>query len=172
MTMSDRIAVMNDGNFEQVGTPDDLYDRPANRFVAQFIGSPAMNFLLCEVVASDGEDVTVSIENTEVVLETGPNDLSPGDQVELGFRPEAVELDPREGYVSGTVSIVERIDDRMLATIDGPQGEVMATVPSDRSLAEDEDVMISFSGARTHLFDVESGENVQRQRDEAATPEV
>jgi multiple sugar transport system ATP-binding protein len=86
MTMADRIVVLNAGRIEQVGTPEDLYDRPANLFVAGFIGSPAMNFL-CGSVQHDGSLLTDS--GLRLPL---PRDLPAGQRVTLGVRPEHVRL--------------------------------------------------------------------------------
>ena len=90
MTMADRIVVMHDGVVEQVGAPLELYDRPANLFVASFLGSPAMNFIAGRLTAagafiSDDGSVTLSPQNAP---------RRPGAQVICGFRPEAIVLDP------------------------------------------------------------------------------
>ena len=92
MTMADRIVVMRDGIIEQVGSPLDLYNRPANQFVAGFLGSPRMNFLSANVTALEGGMVTLKIDSVPEAL-TLPTDessasLAIGDTVRLGFRPE------------------------------------------------------------------------------------
>jgi multiple sugar transport system ATP-binding protein len=91
MTMADRIVVLRDGKVEQIGAPLEVYDRPANLFVAGFIGSPAMNVLSGEVVAA-GDGVGVRMPDG-TTLQLGPrDDLRPGQPVRCGIRPEHVVL--------------------------------------------------------------------------------
>ncbi len=96
LIMSDRVAVMNEGRIEQAGTPSDLYDRPANRFVAGFIGES--NFFDAAVTAVNGRDVAVRIAGTEVL---GVSERTPGigAHVVLAVRPEKIGF--REGGVPG-----------------------------------------------------------------------
>jgi multiple sugar transport system ATP-binding protein len=89
MTMADRIVVMYDGIIEQIGTPLELYDRPANLFVAGFIGSPAMNMIKGKI---DG-DSFVADNGTRIPLSMVPGN-SAGRSVTLGVRPEHLSLDP------------------------------------------------------------------------------
>jgi ABC-type sugar transport system ATPase subunit len=109
MTMGDRIAVMNDGVLEQVGTPEELYERPANRFVAGFIGSPAMSFF---DAAAAGEDGGVRLRGDAVELHL-PDTAGLPAAVTVGVRPEAARLwDGRSGIVGplrGTVAYVEAL---------------------------------------------------------------
>jgi ABC-type sugar transport system ATPase subunit len=108
MTMGDRIAVMNDGVLEQVGTPEELYERPANRFVAGFIGSPAMSFFEAEASPQDG-GVRLRGEAVDVLLGAAP-ELSGG--VTVGVRPEAARLWGGRGIAGplrGTVAYVEAL---------------------------------------------------------------
>jgi spermidine/putrescine transport system ATP-binding protein len=91
LTMSDRIAVMNGGHIEQLGTPEDLYDRPATRFVAGFIGTT--NLLSGTVVGRDGGVTTVQLAHGELTGTT-MNGLAAGQPVELCVRPEAITLRP------------------------------------------------------------------------------
>ncbi len=103
MTMADKIVVMQDGRIEQIGTPLDLYDRPANRFVAGFIGSPSMNMLSGAVVRDDA-GVWVETEGTRLAAPDDP-DLTAGRKVTFGIRPEHLELGDQGLPV--TVSVVE-----------------------------------------------------------------
>ena len=94
MTMADRIVVMRDGNVEQIGTPLDLYDGPANTFVATFIGSPAMN-LLNGTIGGTGEAPGVRHRRRRQPGRSPPGSRSrPGTEVLYGIRPEALRLDP------------------------------------------------------------------------------
>src|SRR4051794_8094148 len=105
MTMADVIVILRDGTIEQIGKPLAVYDRPANLFVAQFIGSPAMNMLSGEVEARDGR-LELRTESLAVPLPEAFG-LAPGQAVVLGIRPEHLKLDPGPGEIRATVSTVE-----------------------------------------------------------------
>jgi spermidine/putrescine transport system ATP-binding protein len=94
LTMSDRIAVMNRGKVEQLGTPEELYERPTTRFVADFIGTT--NLLLGTVASIDGDVAFVTLTSSETCA-VGRSDLVVGRQIELSVRPESVELRPSNG---------------------------------------------------------------------------
>ncbi len=103
MTMANRIVVMRDGMIEQTGSPLDLYNRPANIFVAGFLGAPRMNFLAGKIEAAIGDQVTLSIDGSTQVLSFPAQDFknlaSPGTPIRLGFRPEAALTEECEGLV-------------------------------------------------------------------------
>jgi spermidine/putrescine transport system ATP-binding protein len=101
LTMSDRIAVMNGGRIEQLGTPEELYDRPASRFVAGFIGTT--NLLSGTVVAREGGVTTVRLAQGELTGTT-MNGLAAGQPVELCIRPEAITLRPAAGEAPGALT--------------------------------------------------------------------
>jgi multiple sugar transport system ATP-binding protein len=165
MTMSDRIFVLNDGRVEQRGSPDDLYTRPKNTFVASFIGNPSMNFLDGDVRSMDGEKLELLIEGAEFEFDVNViEDATVNDEVVIGFRPEVVEVytDTERGDLRGELSLVERIGDRVLASIDGPSGEIRATVPADNALEEQEPISFSFQYSSVHIFDKDSEEIVAR----------
>jgi len=154
LSMSDRVAIMNDGNILSVDTPDNVYHYPENRFVASFIGNPSMNFVDATIDAADGETVAVTFQGTTIELDA--TDVEPeGDTAIVGFRPEAITLhhDSSEGYFDGRLELVERIGDRKLATIDGPKGEVRAIASPDVTLQEGERVSVSFPPEKAHVFD-------------------
>ena len=127
MTMADRIVVMRDGIIEQVGSPLDLYNRPANQFVAGFLGSPRMNFLSATVTAISGGMVTFKVDAIAETL-TLPTDassanLAVGDVVRLGFRPEVAQAGLGEGLVLPTrVRVVESLGRETLVYADA--GEI------------------------------------------------
>jgi len=167
MTMSDRIFVLNDGQIEQRGTPDDLYRHPRNVFVASFIGNPSMNFLDGEVNSIDDEILELLVEEAEFSLPVERiSAAEETDDIVMGFRPETVEVynDTEQGDLTGELSLVERIGDRVLATIDRPSGEVRATVSADNSLEELTPVSFSFDHSDVHVFDDSTGEIVARGR--------
>lgn len=99
MTMADKIVVMRDGRIEQVGAPLDLYDHPVNRFVAGFLGSPAMNFFPATAI-SDG------FELQDGQKLTARHNLPEGREVEIGLRPEKLSIDP-DGPLKARVQLIE-----------------------------------------------------------------
>jgi iron(III) transport system ATP-binding protein len=104
MTLSDRIVVMNQGEIEQVGTPEEIYARPRTKFVADFIGKQT-NFLTGEVVEKDGAKVKVNVWG-KIMTFHGYDGLRKGDQVLLVVRPEMIHLSPHEGTFEGQVNLV------------------------------------------------------------------
>src|SRR5258708_4665735 len=108
MSMSDRIAIMKDGEILQIAAPDEIYDRPCNRFVAEFIGDPPINIVACDVAQAAG-GVVVSTA-LHAGLELGRRDLAAGRHL-LGFRPHDVEIGPAAvpGSAAATVRFVEAL---------------------------------------------------------------
>ncbi len=123
MTMADRIVVMNEGRIDQIGTPLELYNRPANRFVAGFLGSPRMNFLRARTCGADRTTVALEIDGSdekfEVPLCAGAVAPASGDPVTIGIRPEAF-VDHGEGRLGfpGTAAVVENLGRESLIYLD------------------------------------------------------
>ena len=127
MTMGDRIAVMNDGVLEQIGTPEDLYERPANTFVGGFIGSPAMTFFTATAEAN-GDGTRLTAGGVDVVV-PGANGLPR--EVTVGVRPECARIwDPSHpgmiGPVAGEVAFVEALGRETFVGVD--VGEIRVVV--------------------------------------------
>lgn len=152
--MGTRIAVMHQGLLQQVDTPQAVYDRPANTFVATFIGSPPMNLIRGEIDAGGSrfaaEGVTVALPSGAV---TGPR------PVLLGIRPE--HLRPTAGEpdssVSGTVDVVEPLGSDLLVTLRAGAGAQIARVEPHLTLAAGDAIRLAVSAERACLFDVETG---------------
>ena len=104
MTLSDRIVVMNQGEIEQVGTPEEIYARPRTKFVADFIGKQT-NFLTGEVVERDSGKIKVKVWDKVITFDR-QNDFKKGDKVLLVARPEMIDLSSREGTFEGEVNLV------------------------------------------------------------------
>ena len=104
MTLSDRIVVMNQGEIEQVGTPEEIYAKPKTKFVADFIGKQT-NFLTGEVIEKDDGKPSVKVWDKVVTFDR-PDEFKKGDSVLLVIRPEMVDLSSREGTFEGEVSLV------------------------------------------------------------------
>jgi multiple sugar transport system ATP-binding protein len=110
MTLADRIVVLSAGRIEQVGTPLELYDHPANLFVAGFIGSPKMNFIAAEVVEGSSSHALVRLQNgVQIRCDVDASRTSPGDKVTLGVRPEHLHQGSDSNTVEARVTFVESL---------------------------------------------------------------
>ncbi|WP_101296102.1 ABC transporter ATP-binding protein [Halegenticoccus soli] len=189
MTMSDRIAVLNDGELQQIDPPLICYNEPANRFVAGFIGSPSMNFIDGEVTADGFDSEFVSVEFDPVGY-----DVPVGTSVTLGIRPEDVYLaDDRDGVLYPTklidtvTDVMEPMGDeifvyllhetRETTTMDESQHrskQLLMSVDSATEISEEDHVAVFLDRTKLHLFDQKSGEAIAHgletsTRDHAAT---
>jgi multiple sugar transport system ATP-binding protein len=155
MTMADRIVVLRAGVVEQTGTPLELYNEPANEFVAGFIGSPKMNFLPVKVAASDGHGVTVALPGGSRVDLRLASTATAGAEMKLGIRPEGVVIDPA-GPVAGQVSVVEHLGSETLVYVDVGEGNLL-TVKSAPNVpaAVGDSIRLSLEGTHLHAFDRE-----------------
>jgi multiple sugar transport system ATP-binding protein len=138
MTMADRVAVMRDGALQQLGAPRELYDQPANLFVAGFIGAPPIN-LLAGALRSAGQGVELELADARIVLPPKVMQTRPGlmsyqnREIIVGVRPEAAWLsDDREAALSGTVAFQEDLGASMVTTV-----EVAAGARSEGAIVED-----------------------------------
>jgi multiple sugar transport system ATP-binding protein len=146
MTLADRIAVMNAGRIEQLGTPLELYRSPANRFVAGFIGSPAMNFLAGRV---DGGRVRLA--GTDVALPlASPPGLAEGAPVEVGLRPE--HLRPAEQGLSGTVAQVEPTGSQTHVLVDFAGRTLVTVLEGMVPLAPGDPITLAIRPENVHVF--------------------
>jgi ABC-type sugar transport system ATPase subunit len=157
MTMGDRVAVMNEGVLEQVGAPFDVYQHPANVFVAGFIGSPAMSFARVRTERSNG---TVRLRGSEldVAVETLV-DVPP--EVVLGVRPEHARLwrdgDGLVGPIAGRVAFVEMLGRETLIGVEaGAEERFSAIAPADTSVRAGDRVELGVEPGRCYLFDVDT----------------
>jgi multiple sugar transport system ATP-binding protein len=154
MTLGDRVAVLGDGRLQQCDTPRELYERPANTFVAGFIGSPAMNLCL----ARCGDDGSVSLGGVELHLPNGAAGRA-GCDVIVGLRPEALEL-AADG-MPASVEVVEEIgaDSYVFAAAEsgGEQTKLVARVETKHAPERGQRVNLRPRAGEAHLFDPESG---------------
>jgi ABC-type sugar transport system ATPase subunit len=181
MTMGDRIAVLNAGVVQQLGTPQDLYNAPANLFVAGFIGSPAMDFFEARLVAGAGggagvrigtgaDERALSLSGARASQVTGAGQAD-GRAVTVGIRPEDLRLaGPEEAEtLRGTVEVVEHLGNEQLIYLRIPgaltssetHGEMsIARVPTSARLRMGEAVALAVETSRLHLFDPVSGQRL------------
>jgi multiple sugar transport system ATP-binding protein len=167
MTMADVVAVMNDGILQQAAPPNEVYNHPANQFVAGFIGSPSMNFMEMRLeqhgddyVLVGREDESVSYVLDDTVVEQAGVDV--GTELTLGVRPEDVHVvrDPSEHdpgrLLTATVDVVEPMGSDNFLTLLPRQGdEWVARVDSAYHPEEESEATITFDGSALHLFDTE-----------------
>ncbi|WP_375786865.1 ABC transporter ATP-binding protein [Bradyrhizobium sp. Pha-3] len=154
MSMADQIAVMNKGRVEQIGTPQEVYDRPASMFVADFIGSPPMNFLRFEGGLRSG-DRAVSFHDTRLAVPEIREDRANA-PLALGVRPEHIRF-ADAGAVRGEVFGAEYLGTTQIVTVDTAYGRVAARLPSSASVQIGETIGLEFNAERLALFDIGSG---------------
>ena len=153
MTMADRIVIMKDGHIQQVGKPSDVYHRPANTFVAGFIGAPSMNMLQCSV---DGGAARLA-SGPEVQLDI---EVAQGQPVILGVRPDDLHPSGENPFLEGRVTVREPLGPDTLIYVDTPSGEVIAKADGQHPPEIGETVQLSARRDRLHVFDVETGRSL------------
>jgi len=183
MTMSDRIAVINSGNLQQIDPPLVCYNEPANTFVAGFIGSPSMNFVEGEVTANGFES-----EHFNVDFDPASVGVSVGSAITLGVRPEDVYETGNAGMVTDATAEVDARTDVLEpmgnevfiylllsedaeASMDSTQTDdqlLMSTDP-DTTLGEDDEINVVLDRSKVHLFDTASGEAIVHGLTESTT---
>ena len=168
MTLGDRIVIMRDGYIQQIGTPQEVFNHPANLFVAGFIGTPQMNFFDAQLVRS-GNGFTVKTEDMNVALapETCAQlalNWDGGDVKEItaGVRPEQILLADKgeEGALQGTVEVTE-----LMGSTEHPDGQFVLIIPvvdleAKGALKAGDTIWFKFEKNATHLFDKVSGKNL------------
>ncbi len=159
MTLADRIVVFKDGRIEQVGTPTDLYRKPANLFVAQFIGSPAMNILKGRVVEhSEASALCVLDCGATLELALDPGRLLKSEAVSIGIRPENTRI--AEGYgsdptLTGTVDLVEYLGEVQILYLDlpGASEKFLIKVDGESDFTRLQNVTFVARPQDIHIFD-------------------
>jgi multiple sugar transport system ATP-binding protein len=159
MTLATRIVVMNAGKVEQVGKPMEIYRQPATRFVASFIGSPAMNFLEVELAAGEAGAAAVRLPDGSVIQTTvAAAALPSGERFTLGARPEAlvIERPGLAGLIGGRAELVERLGDQTHVHVALASGSsVVAHAHRDSEIAAGEAVSLRLDAEAVHLFDAQ-----------------
>jgi multiple sugar transport system ATP-binding protein len=159
MTLGTRIVVLNGGRIEQVGTPFDLYERPANKFVAGFLGSPRMNFFEATLAGQQGRSAGVQLAGgARVQVAADVARAKAGERVTLGVRPEHLQLvRPGQGDgIGATVALVEYLGDVTLVHAQADGAGEMVAVKSDADTAPPAPgsrVELVFPATRAFLFD-------------------
>ena len=157
MTLADRIVVLSAGNIEQVGPPIELYEKPANLFVAQFIGSPAMNILPAKVVKS-GAQTTVSVGDKSVNVPIASEKHLDGAEVKFGVRPEDLALaDSTAAILEGEVDFVESLGEvtNVYLNIPGGNAPIVVKIPGVQQFDKGHRMALGCDPGKLHLFNAE-----------------
>ena len=150
MTLADRVVVMKQGVVQQVGSPTEIYDRPANTFVAGFIGSPAMN-----LIDGDMSGGTFRAENIEIQGLQGPDG-----PVTLGYRAEDAEVSDNAGQITAPAYTVELLGDATMVTVRVGGNLINVKAHKDYRAEIGAEVSISIPPGICHLFDRETGARI------------
>ncbi len=155
MTMADKIVVMHDGDIEQVGTPLDLYDRPANVFVASFIGSPSMNLIDGTVHLSDAPTVETHGVQLSIPAIAG---LEDGQKVTIGIRPEHLQLS--DDGLPATVSVVEPTGSETHVIMRLGDQDLVAVFRERHEFRPGLDIRLKPVTDAVHIFDHQTGQRL------------
>ncbi len=171
MTLGDRIVIMKDGEVQQIGTPQEVFNKPVNTFVAGFIGTPQMNMFDGKLVRGDDGKYAVEVGGAHIELSANKQknladrNTAPQDVV-VGVRPEHITLDERDGaMVSGVVDVSEMMGSSIHLHINADGKDCIVIVPTldlgERDLGAGATVSFTFAPNAIHVFDPESGKNLE-----------
>ncbi len=158
MTLADRIVVLNAGRVEQVGAPLELYENPANLFVARFIGSPAMNIIPAKITASGARTSIELIGGKTLSVDIATNESEKGKSASFGLRPEDLAVATGDEYLfEGKVSIVEALGEVTLLYLEAPDGQepIIVKIPGIAEVKKGQLLRFSAPSQKLHLFDGE-----------------
>jgi multiple sugar transport system ATP-binding protein len=159
MTLAHRVAVMQHGKLQQFDAPLTIYDRPANRFVAEFVGSPSMNFIDgridCQQRQFHSETLQCSLPEKLIDSIASPD----GKQVTMGIRPEHVHVSPIEhdGWHHAQVYVTELMGSEAFVFLTLGDQKIIARAPADFRAEEEAVVWVEFEMTKAHFFDTASG---------------
>ena len=171
MTLGDRIVIMKDGEVQQIGTPQEVFNKPVNTFVATFIGTPQMNMFSGKLVKNEAGKYAVKVKNAEIELSEDKQknlaDRNTAEQdVTVGIRPEHITLDGAEGtVVTGTVDVSEMMGSSIHLHVASEGTDCIIIVPTldlgERDLSAGTEVGFTFAPNAIHVFDTETGNNLE-----------
>ncbi len=160
LTMADRVAVMRDARLQSYATPAELYDRPANRFVAGFIGSPPMNFIPADLAARDGE-LVARAQDIELALPPAQRPRGAPAGATVGVRPEHIAIvSSGEGQAAGEVYVVEPVGREQIVDVQVGERRLRVVAPPGYGGKIGDRVGLRFALDRLHLFDPQSGDRL------------
>ncbi len=167
MTLSDRIAVLHDGTAQQIGTPDKVYHHPANRFTADFIGNPPMNFIMV-ALTHDQERLWLDARSFRLDVGVLPEKLkahllrTKSDRMVMGIRPQHLGLahsaeQENVNSLQAIIDVMEPLGDRLIAVVSAGPHTLKAALPCDARLRVDTCVTLSIDPCGVHVFDADTG---------------
>jgi multiple sugar transport system ATP-binding protein len=161
MTLADKIIVLQAGEISQVGTPMELYNHPANKFVASFIGSPTMNFIPAEVRSGSNKDsVVVRLPGGKEISVTTRGDVSVArSDIEIGIRPEHMKFGPPadpSASLDGEVQIIERLGSATIMYVETPAGQIVVQYSGDVGTRIGDNVGVILDPACVHVFSADT----------------
>lgn len=161
MTMGDRIAVMNDGELQQIGNPTDVYNEPANEFVATFIGSPSINLFSGNV-----ENGVVRTDLFTIDLGAFSGDAYSEGELRVGIRPQDLRVPSESEQLrfEATVTVIERLGDENLLHLEAEGHELVAQVDEDIAPGVGETVQLTFDPQYLYLFDARDGSAIKARK--------
>ncbi|MBS1695531.1 MAG: ABC transporter ATP-binding protein [Actinobacteria bacterium] len=163
LSLADRLAVMEGGIVQQFGTPDEVFDDPANLFVAEFVGEPQINVMRGTARVVDGR-VRVEIGSGAGYLDTVVKNVADGVRVTVGIRPQdcALSTDQTAG-IAGTVAYFEHLLEFGLATstVAGMEEGIVVQTPAAEDYGPEQKVTVTAPAERVYLFDAESGDRLR-----------
>jgi multiple sugar transport system ATP-binding protein len=168
MTMGQRIAVMSEARLQQVGSPQELYDHPDNRFVAGFIGSPSMNFLDVDVTR-DGDNVQLKGDGIDIPLPerytAGFKSFS-GNKLVVGVRPEHLDVKAEgpSGKLQGNADVVEYLGNEELIHFTVGGHDIVALIGSEHRVKPGDELTLYIPLEKVHLFDPETTLALDKER--------
>jgi multiple sugar transport system ATP-binding protein len=157
MTLASRVAVMRKGRLQQFDTPMNIYNCPANRFVAEFVGSPSMNFIEGEIEAGMfvSDRLRIALDDARV---TG--------RVTMGVRPEHIHVfaEPRDGAIAASVYVTELMGNETFVFLSVGANRLIARAPADFRAEVESKVWLQLATDKVHFFNPSSGENLTQRR--------
>ena len=159
MTMSDRIVVLYLGRIQQVGTPQEIYSRPANRFVASFVGTPSMNFIDASLTGDSNARHLALPVGVSATLDVGSLDLADGQPVVAGVRPEHITIG--QGGIPATVTLVEDLGHEAQVSFRIDETPFIARAAAGMRARPGDAIEVGFMPAAIHLFDPATGVRIE-----------
>ncbi|HEY7536888.1 MAG TPA: ABC transporter ATP-binding protein [Gaiellaceae bacterium] len=178
MTMGHRIAVMSEGVLQQIGTPQDVYNRPANVFVATFLGAPPMNLIDGALEADAGGGWRFRGQDADIPLSTEvlstpelQHEIEARSEVKLGLRPEHLRIAPpgQGGGIPGRVRFLEPVGSDLYLTVEAGGTTVQVRTDPDAAVQPDDNVTLQFDAGRVHMFGAD-GHNLRRDAAHVESP--
>ncbi|MGI0493211.1 ABC transporter ATP-binding protein [Alkalinema pantanalense CENA528] len=161
MTLADRIVVLDRGQVQQIGDPQTIYNQPANRMVATFLGSPPMNILPAQFLGDrwqvEGQSFTLGETGRSVAL---PETLRSGQTYDLGIRPEYLTINSTNPHFHATIDVIEPLGRETLVRVQGANTALMLIVPIDQALQVGDRLPIALDPNQLFIFDPATGDRI------------